>query len=210
MEPLLAIAGATLPLGGLGLLWWRFGDRLRWVVRVGRYRRADHDPGAVLAPVRGDLAARLAAAPALDPATAWSVALQERSDERAVAALACFLASDDAAGALAVGLCLGHVEGTPWRAFVRTLPVPQGDDHRSVALRAERAAALGLLDEARLLVDQLPADHWRACRVRGLLYALSGDLERAASARHAAWQLAPEEAREALARQLEPTRLGVR
>jgi hypothetical protein len=74
------------------------------------------------------------------------------------------------------------------------------------ALAAEFALRLGRVDEARAQVAPLPADHWRACRVRAGLYTIAGDAERAESAWVAVAQLGPPAGRAAAYARLEASR----
>ena len=99
--------------------------------------------------------------------------------------------------------------GFSWREGLRRVaPVvaqrPDGADGR--ALRAEVALQLGEVDAARALLDDAPADHWRACGVRAAIYELDGDVERAESAWVASVLLAPAERRAAPAARLDALR----
>lgn len=202
---------ALLALGlGSALLARRFGPRWRWVRAVARFRDPRHDPAGRHADARAEHLARLGEGASL-PAEAVQAALWAESPTPAAwDAYATAARQGDLTRQVALGLTLGHLDGSPWRALIRTLPAVPTTSDDARAVEAERCLALGDLAAARDHLGRLPADHWRACRVRAVLYALDGDLERAASARHAALALAPEAARAALARQQSPTRLGVR
>ena len=195
----------------VGALAWRLAPRVRWALQVRRAADPSRDPGA---PLVADAEARWARRDAAQPmaiARAWSVALAESTDDEAWRALVTFRREGDEAGEVAVGLTLGHVDGLPWRAWIRELPALDGaHDADAHALAAERHVALGELHEAARQLGEVPPDHWRGCRVRAVLYAMRSDRERAQSARYAAWALAPEEAKPALARQQSPARHTVR
>ena len=82
-----------------------------------------------------------------------------------------------------------------WRGGVRLLEpwlgAHEGSGHDRLAIEAEIRAALGELDAASSLLAHLPADHWRACVVRAVLYDARGDDARAESALVAARELGP-------------------
>lgn len=207
--PSAILALLAFAVGG-GVLVRRFGPRWRWARSVARFRDPRHDPAARHPEARADRLDQLGQGPPVALEEARASVLREVADADAWRAYATFAQHGATTEQVAVGLTLGHLDGQPWRALLRRLPAvtEAGDDARAV--EAERCLALGDLEAAREQLAHLPADHWRGCRVRAVLYALAGDLERAASARHAALALAPEAARGALARQQEPTRLGLR
>mgnify|MGYP003885329241 CR=1 FL=1 len=203
MEPsaLIAVAGGlTAATGVLGV---RFGPRLHRAWRVRRLADPGFDPALRhLSPPIRDRWTRAWDTPH-PPTTmreARTLVATESVACEAGPAIAALREADDRAGLVALGLTLGHVDGHPWRAALRTLPDLDPTDADALAIEAERRFALGEHDRARELLDALPPDHWRACRVRGCLYALAGDPERSASAHHAAWALAPDATKPALAR----------
>ena len=200
MEASALIAALLAVVLGTTTLGVRFLPRARHALLVRRLARPDHDPGAALGTPTIEQrfeTALAAASPPLPCAEARAVVLCEQplhlTDDQLAAAVAALAAGDDddRAGVVALGLTLGHLRGLPWRKLLRRLPAVEGTSDEARAVEAERCLALGHHDRARSIIAELPADHWRACRVRGCLYALSGDAERSASAHHAAWALAP-------------------
>ena len=63
------------------------------------------------------------------------------------------------------------------------------------AIDAMYLARLGEIDAAEQALAALPADHWRACHARAIVYRARGDRERAIAALDAAADFAPETAR---------------
>lgn len=99
-------------------------------------------------------------------------------------------------GALAEALALCRVEEPCWywRAGLREVAEwldALGPGADAVALHAEFRAALGELDAAEALLAEVPADHWRGCVVRAILYDAAGDDERMEAALVAAHELGP-------------------
>jgi len=199
---LIAVAGGlTAAVAALAL---RFGPRLRRARTIRRLSDPACDPGqSAVTPALAERWGVVIDAPARDAvplSEAWAMVLSERDTPQLPDAVASLRHHGQLHGVMAVGLTLAHPNGSPWRAALRRLPAIEGDAPEVCAVRAEHHLALGELEAAERIIDQLPADDWRACRVRGCLYALRGDLERADSAHHAAWALAPDAARPALRR----------
>lgn len=134
---------------------------------------------------------RLRADPTVDPCAAHV------TDEVRAALAALLEHPPEAAAGLAAALdvCRVAMPCWYWRDGLRQV-VPWasevGDGPDAVALVAELHAALGEIDVAERLLSGLPADHWRACVVRAILYDAAGDDERVEAALVAAHELAPD------------------
>lgn len=186
---------------------WRASKR-RWTRWVRGDPRVDPFADRIEAEVHDALAAVLAyagqGARAADLSEGW--ALLHRGE--ALAAAEIFgggqpgeTGSPEALAGLAASalqVCTVSPAGWHWRAGLRqALPLAieaaqqAPSDPEICAIEAQIRAALGELDAVGERVAQLPADHWRACLARAVLYEARGDARRAESALNAAIELAP-------------------
>ncbi|MCB9684599.1 MAG: hypothetical protein H6738_04625 [Alphaproteobacteria bacterium] len=127
--------------------------------------------------------------PSVDPG-----ALRVTDAQRASLRAAKALPDPSARVAAAVAACV--TDGVPWREGLRetsddvaALPEDQA------GLRALWWALMGEIGRADELLRGLPADDWRGCWARHLVYAAAGDVTRAENALIAALHLVPSASR---------------
>lgn len=162
------------------VLGLRYGPvALRWLRRR-RQRAWREDPTAdpgeahVTPEIREAVRALVARGPGDDPAAAAAEALRT-----CCVAAPCWYWREG----------LRQVAGWAARAS-EAQPVPD-----VLAVEAQLRAALGEIERAEELLAQLPADHWRGCVARAIVYEARGDVERAEAALVAAHELGPESER---------------